>query len=99
MKNEQGFTLIELMIVVVILGILAGIAIPRFVSKVGDAEDVKTQADITIIQNAVDLYYLDFDDYPNDTNQLVEAGYLHSDPFQVNKTSRYEIANDGTVSQ
>ena len=99
LNNEQGFTLIELMIVVVILGILASIATPRFVNKVGDAKIVKTQADLTIIQNAVDLYFLDFDVYPDNTNQLVEAGYLHSDPVKVDSEDPYTIdSEDGSVS-
>lgn len=98
LKNDKGFTLIELMIVVVILGILASIAIPRFNYKVMEAKDVKTQADIKIIQNAVDLFYLDFNDYPDSVSELVEEGYLHSEPLQVDGTSSYVIGENGRVS-
>lgn len=98
LNNERGFTLIELMVVVVILGILASIVIPRFADKIPEAQAVKTQADIKIIQNAVDLYYLDEGEYPTDTSALVDEGYLHSNPFQVDGTSRYEIDDDGNVT-
>ncbi|MEL7568047.1 MAG: prepilin-type N-terminal cleavage/methylation domain-containing protein [Dehalobacterium sp.] len=99
LNNERGFTLIELMMVLMILGILVSIAIPRFTGKISEAEDVKTQADIKIIQNAVDLYFLDYGAYPSATAQLVEEGYLRQDPVQVDGTSRYKInSTTGVVS-
>ncbi|ATW23990.1 competence type IV pilus major pilin ComGC [Candidatus Formimonas warabiya] len=99
-NNERGFTLIELMVVLMILGILVSIAIPRFTNKIPEAQKVKTKADLTIIQNAVDLYYLDFGEYPTETSQLVEEGYLAKDPVKVNSEEHYTIdPDDGIVSE
>ncbi|MEL7568046.1 MAG: prepilin-type N-terminal cleavage/methylation domain-containing protein [Dehalobacterium sp.] len=77
-KNDKGFTLIELMVVVVILGILAAIAIPRFTDKTAQAERAREKADIKIIQNAIDMYYFDEKDYPTDLEGSVTPDDLEA---------------------
>lgn len=94
LKNSKGFTLIELMVVVIILGILATIAIPRFMNKKDEAEAAKNAADIKIIQNAVDLYYFDKDVYPTTTQELVDAGYLKESYKDDNWDDYYSIDED-----
>ncbi|MDD4754325.1 MAG: prepilin-type N-terminal cleavage/methylation domain-containing protein [Desulfitobacteriaceae bacterium] len=94
LKNSKGFTLIELMVVVIILGILAAIAIPRFMIKKAEAEAVKTAADIKIIQNAVELYYFDKNVYPNTTEELVDAGYLKENLKDSAGNESYSIDED-----
>jgi len=79
MKNDKGFTLIELMVVIIILGILAAIAIPRFTSKKTEALSARQAADIKILQNAVDLYYFDKGTYPADFDDLTPT-YLKEAP-------------------
>lgn len=53
----RGFTLVELLIVVMILGIIAGIAIPQFTNSSDQAKDAATESDLTALQNAVEMYY------------------------------------------
>lgn len=71
-KRLAGFTLIEVMVVVVILGILAAIIVPKIMSRPEQARIVKVKQDILAIQSALDLYKLDNGIYPS-TDQGLEA--------------------------
>lgn len=69
---QRGFTLIEVMVVVVILGILAAIIVPKIMSRPEQARIVKVKQDILAIQSGLDLYKLDNGFYPS-TDQGLEA--------------------------
>src|ERR1700733_8920126 len=71
-RNISGFTLIEVMVVVVILGILAAIIVPKIMSRPEQARMVKVKQDILAIQGALDLYKLDNGTYPT-TDQGLQA--------------------------
>lgn len=71
-KRVAGFTLIEVMVVVVILGILAAIIVPKIMSRPEQARIVKVKNDIGAIQTALDLYKMDNYNYPT-TDQGLEA--------------------------
>ena len=72
LKDARGFTLIELMVVVVILGILAGLVIPRIMGRPEQAKRLKARMQIEQIEQALKLYYLDNGDYPS-TEQGLSA--------------------------
>ncbi|MEO8401440.1 MAG: type II secretion system major pseudopilin GspG [Gammaproteobacteria bacterium] len=72
MKKMSGFTLIEVMVVVVILGILAAIIVPKIMSRPEQARIVKVKQDLLAIQSALDLYKLDNGMYPS-TDQGLDA--------------------------
>lgn len=67
-----GFTLIEIMVVVVILGILAAVIVPKLTSKPDEARAVKAQADIRQLESALEMYKLDNFYYPS-TQQGLRA--------------------------
>lgn len=72
MKYKQaGFSLIEIMVVVVILGILAALVVPKIVSRPDDARIVKAKQDVLSIQNALELYKLDNGFYPTTDQSLM----------------------------
>ena len=71
-SRARGFTLIEIMVVVVILGILAAIAVPRIMSRPDTARITKAKQDIRVMENALKLYRLDNYNYPT-TEQGLEA--------------------------
>jgi general secretion pathway protein G len=68
----RGFTLIELMVVIIILGILAVYVAPKIMSRPGEARQVKARLDIQNIENALKLYKLDNGSYPS-TEQGLQA--------------------------
>ncbi len=84
---HTGFTLIEVMVVVVILGILAAIVVPRIMSRPDEARVVRAQQDIRAISAALDLYKLDNLSYPT-TEQGLEA--LVSKPANLPPGARYK---------
>ncbi len=70
--NHHGFTLIELMVVIIILGVLAGLIIPRIMGRPEEAKQVKAKMQIASLETALKLYKLDNGSYP-ETEQGLEA--------------------------
>lgn len=72
MKKQAGFTLLEVMVVVVILGILASFVVPNLLGNKEKADQQKAITDIVALENALDMYKLDNSVYPT-TDQGIEA--------------------------
>jgi len=70
--RQRGFTLIEIMVVVIILGILAAIVAPNVIGRVGEAQVTAARQDLRSIESALKLYRLDNFSYPT-TEQGLEA--------------------------
>ena len=75
MKDQKGFTLIELMIVIAIIGILAAIAIPQFSAYRKRSYDSSAQSDLRNAATAQEAYYVDNSTYCNDTATLIGPTY------------------------
>ncbi len=71
-NNQHGFTLIEVMVVVVILGILGAVVLPNIMDEPGKARIIKAKQDIAQLESALDRYKLDNFTYPT-TDQGLEA--------------------------
>ena len=64
LKDRRGFTLIEMIVVVIILGLLAGLVAPRLFGRVGQSKQVAARAQIELLGSALDQYSLDTGSYP-----------------------------------
>jgi len=65
MKNRKGITLVELLIVVMILGALAAIALPRISQSAGNARQRACDTNVSLINSAIEMYYVDIGSYPS----------------------------------
>jgi len=85
MLNEKGFSFLELMVVVVILGILATYIAPRFMGRADDAKAVKAKVDIAAIETSLKLYKLDSGIYPStDQGLMALIEKPSSEPIPLN---------------
>jgi general secretion pathway protein G len=78
-RAQAGFTLIEIMVVVIIIGLLAAVVVPQFLSKVDDARVSKAKQDIQAIETALTMYKLDNYSYPT-TEMGLKALVQKPDP-------------------
>jgi general secretion pathway protein G len=79
-NGEGGFTLVELMIVMAIIGILVSIAVPIYVRVVQSAKEAALREDLHVMRSAIDSYTVDKEKAPQSLDDLVQAGYLKSLP-------------------
>lgn len=85
-SKEQGFTLVELIIVIAIIGILAAIAIPNFASKRLRANNATAQADLKNAMTFQEAYFVDNSRYTGDFGRLSGAGYITSSNIVLSLT-------------
>jgi len=71
-SGKKGFTLIELMVVIIILGVLAGLVLPRFMGRTEEAKRTKAKLQIENLESALKLYKLDNGSFPS-TQQGLDA--------------------------
>jgi general secretion pathway protein G len=92
--NTNGFTLIELMIVVSIVGILATIAVPSYQSSLIKSRETVLRQDLFTLRELLDHHRADKGKYPPSLDGLVSAGYLRTlpkDPFTNSPSSWQQI--------
>ncbi|MFA6317755.1 MAG: type II secretion system protein [Elusimicrobiota bacterium] len=102
-KLSSGFTLIELMIVVSIIGILAAIAVPKFADLIRKAQEGKTKGSLGAVRSALSIYYSDMEGhFPSSLESLTIAGkYLITVPkvmaagFHPETSTVYDNTSDG----
>jgi len=99
-KAQQGFTLLELMIVMIIIGILAAIAVPAYLQSVRKAKEAVLREDLHVMRSAIDAYTVDKQKAPQALDDLLQAGYLKvmpKDPI-TNRTDTWVPGQEDTLS-
>ncbi|MEK7765044.1 MAG: type II secretion system protein [bacterium] len=98
-KKEQGFTLIELMIVVAIIGILAALALPKFASLVEKSREAATKGTINSLMSAISIYYGDregvYPEYLDTSAVYMFSRYM--DTIPPVKATHSGIDSNGTL--
>jgi len=97
--RQRGFTLIELMIVISIIIILMGIAIPNFQLSLLHSKETVLRSDLYAMRTAIDQYTLDKQKAPQSLSDLVTAGYMKympKDPI-TNSTDTWQTEQEDTL--
>jgi general secretion pathway protein G len=79
-KHEAGFTLMELMIVMAIIGILATLAVPSFIGALKSAREAVLREDLHVMRAAIDSFTMDKQKAPQSLDDLIQDGYLRGIP-------------------
>lgn len=96
--NQKGFTIIELLVVIVIIGILVALALPQLFAAQARGRDTDRKNDLKNISQQLETYYNDNDGaYPDDLDTLVTEGLLSEIPTdpKADRTYVYEPGTDG----
>ena len=87
-KNEAGFTLMELIVVMSIIAILTMLAIPNFKAAIKSAQEAVLKEDLRVMRSAIDSYTMDKQKAPQSLQDLVQEGYLKVIPEDPMTKSR-----------
>jgi general secretion pathway protein G len=100
-KQDAGFTLMELMIVMMVIGILMMVAIPFYKTAIKQAREAVLKEDLHVMRSAIDSYTMDKQKAPLSLDDLVTDGYLKAvpeDPFTHSKETWVTDSNGALYS-
>ena|SRR5581483_9014504 len=97
-RKQRGFTLIELMIVMAVIVILLGIAIPNYRQSIVRARESVLRDDLFTMRSVIDQYTLDKQKAPQSLDDLVSAGYLKAIPKDpITNTTDWEVQQEDSL--
>lgn len=80
-SKNNGFTLVELLVVLAILALLLTLAVPRYFNGIERAKEVTLRQDLTTLRESIDKFYADRGQYPKTLEDLVERKYIRKLPI------------------
>ncbi len=101
LRGRRGFTLLELMVVMALIVVIAGMAMASYRNSVTLAQEAVLREDLFRMRDAIDQYYADKNKYPATLDALVSDGYLRAipeDPFTRSATTWQEIPAEPDAS-
>jgi general secretion pathway protein G len=91
-RRSCGFTLIELVVVMAIIGLLLTIALPRYMHSIERGKEQVRQQNVAVMRDAIDKYYGDNGQYPETLDELVAKHYLRAVPVDpVNGDDKWAV--------
>jgi len=100
-RQDAGFTLVELMIVMAIIGVLSMVAVPSYISAIKHAREAVLKEDLHTLRAAIDSYTMDKQKAPQALDDLLQDGYLKSipeDPITKSNTTWVTDTSDSLHS-
>jgi prepilin-type N-terminal cleavage/methylation domain-containing protein len=83
LRREEGFTLVEILVVLIIIAVLLGIAIPAYISQRDRANDAVAQADLRVSLPSIEAYFNDNGTYAGMTTAVLRASYDQALPASL----------------
>lgn len=95
--NQRGFATLEVILMIVVIGILATVAVPRFTDVTTKANTAKIQSDLTTIDTAIQIYYMEKGAYPTDIKENLKD-YLMDIPTPPSGSAYVKTTEDSTTA-